>query len=219
MAKLDLKKQFKHLYAPARKPVIVDVPEMLFIMIDGEGDPNTSPDFQDAMQTLFPVAYSIKFALKKSDPAKDFTVMPPEGLWWMKDGIPFSLERKGDWLWTLMIMQPDFVTPEILAAVSEDLRRKGKAPALEKARLETYREGQCVQMLHVGSYDTEPATVGEMHALAAEANLEFHGKHHEIYLSDPRRTAPEKLKTILRHPLRPKACNDNCPGRQIQGMY
>lgn len=217
MAKLDLRKQLKHLYAARKTPVIVDVPEMNYLMIDGKGDPNTSEDFRAAMETLFGVSYGAKFTLKKRDPDKDYAVMGPEGLWWAEDVAAFAEGRKDEWLWTLMIMQPEFVTSDLVEEVAAAMREKGKGPALDKMRLAPFEEGKCVQVLHVGPYDTEGASVEKMLAFAGKNGLEFCGKHHEIYLSDARRVPPERWKTMLRHPVCAKACD--CPGRQIQGMY
>ena len=203
MERMDLRKQLKGLYSPsAREPVIVDVPEMGFLMVDGKGDPNTSEEFQDAVAALYGVSFTIKFALKRSEASADHTVMPLEGLWWGEDLDQFSFERKGDWLWTLLIVQPPHVTQDMVAEAVAELRRKGKdSPALSRLRLATFHEGLSVQIMHVGPYCDEPATMARMHDFAREQGYELRGKHHEIYLSDPRRTAPEKLKTVLRQPV------------------
>lgn len=211
MEKLDLKKQYKHLYQPSAKRVeLVEVPELAFAMIDGaieKGyEPSTSPAFQQATQALYSLAYTLKFTLKKrdADPV-DFPVMALEGLWWVEDGV-FDITVKDNWYYTLMIMQPDVVTPQVFAEGLEAVRRKqGGSRALEKIRLERYKEGACVQTMHVGPYATEPATLERMRAFMQENGLRdlvgLGGKHHEIYLGDPRRAAPDRLKTVLRHPV------------------
>jgi hypothetical protein len=208
MIVLDLKRDLKHLYAPSAKaPALVDVPAMQFAMVDGAiepgSEPGLSPAFGAALQALYGVSYTLKFSLKKRpiDPV-DYPVMPLEALWWIEGG-EFSLERKDNWLWTAMIMQPDVITPELFAdAVAVARKKKGDSEAFDRIRLETFREGLCVQMMHVGPYATEPATKDKMEAFAREQGYEFTGKHHEIYLGDPRQADPAKLKTVLRYPVR-----------------
>jgi hypothetical protein len=203
MSKVDFKKTYKELYAPPKEFVVVDVPEMQFLMVDGHGDPNVAQGYQDALEALYAVAYKIKFASKKQL-ARDYVVPPLEGLWWADDMATFSTARdKSQWDWTMMIMTPEWITAEIFADTVEVVR-KGKNPAgLDKVRLESYHEGRAVQILHIGSYDDEGPTLMKLHAefLPENGYLE-NGKHHEIYLGDPRRVAPEKLKTILRQPVR-----------------
>ncbi len=201
----DFKKEFKNFYLPKDKPQLVDVPKMQFIMVDGEGDPN-SLAYQDAVQIVYALSYTLKMMGKKNQTPEDFfeyVVAPLEGLWW-SDGA-FSLQERSNWLWTSMIRQPDFITQENFDwAVCECKKKKPEIEVL-KARLESFTEGQCVQMMHFGPYATEPATVEQMHRFMDMNNLmDMTGgirKHHEIYLSDPRKTAPEKLKTVLRHPI------------------
>jgi hypothetical protein len=202
MDKLDLKKTLKPLYSASAKPVLVDVPEITFLMVDGAGDPNTSPDFLEAMGALYGAAYTLKFMLKKrpEDPL-DFAVMPPEGLWWCEGRSDFCMEDKGKWLWTLMIALPDVVTPDHFAEACRQLRAKKNPPGLDRLRLERFHEGLCAQVMHVGPYADEPATIALLHAFIAEQGHSPRGKHHEIYFSDPRRCAPEKMKTILRQPV------------------
>ncbi len=201
MMKIDLKKELKHLYRPsARKFSMVDVPPMQFLMIDGQGDPNTAPAYVEALETLYAVAYTIKFVSKKQL-QRDFTVMPLEGLWWTEEMAEFSMEDKDAWLWTAMIMQPDWIDAEMVAAAKEGVAAKKELPAISKLRFETYAEGLAAQILYIGPYAEEGPTIARLHAFIAEKGGQPAGKHHEIYLSDPRRTAPEKLKTIIRQPM------------------
>lgn len=211
MKTLDLKKEFKHLYKPsARGPEIIQVPRLQFIMIDGAiekgSEPGKSPKFADATQTVYSLAYTLKFMLKKRpmDPV-DYPVMPLEGLWWVEDGT-FDIAIKDNWFFTLMIMQPEVITADIFAEAREQVRRKkGESELLSKARLEHFEEGLCVQAMHIGPYDTEPGTVERMRAFAEEKGyrdiLVRDRQHHEIYLGDPRKGDPAKLKTVLRHPV------------------
>jgi hypothetical protein len=202
MEKLDLKKSLKYLYEPSAKAFsVVDVPPMNFIMIDGRGNPNTAPEYVEAMQALYSAAYTLKFKIKK-ELGVDYPVMAAEGLWWMDDMREFSAARKDDWKWTMMIMQPEIVTAELFAqAVDEALRKKGQ-PALSRLRLERYHEGLATQILYFGAYADEGATIVRLHQSIKESGHVLFGKHHEIYLGDPRRTAAEKLRTVIRQPMR-----------------
>ena len=203
--KLDLKKEFKELYKVSDKaPVVVDVPLLKIISIEGKGNPNTSLEFKNAVEALFPVAFKIKFASKK-ELGKDYTVMPLEGLWWTEDMNEFSIENKDNWLWKVFIVQPDFITEDMFESSIEEVKKKKDLLSISKLRFETFSEGLSVQVLHVGSYDDEPKTVKMLHDFIAERGYSFDGlvqKHHEIYLSDMRKTASEKLKTILRQPVK-----------------
>lgn len=200
MSKIDLRKDLKHLYNPSRKDVtVVDVPPMSFLMIDGQGDPNTSPAYQQAMEALYATSYALKFALKPQ--GVDYVVMPPEGLWWTDDMARLDLEAKGRWQWTVMIMQPKWVTADLVERVRQEVARKKDLPALPRMRFETYHEGLSVQIMYVGAYADEGPTIARLHAFAEAQGYQLRGKHHEIYLSDPRRTAPEKLRTIIRQPV------------------
>ena len=206
MKKIDFKRAFKALYGTTAKDFeVVDVPEMNFLMIDGHGNPNTAQAYQEALEALYAVAYKLKFMSKK-DPGKDYVVPPLEGLWWADDMTAFATGNKDEWDWTMMIMQPDWITPEMFAQ-ARGLVQKAKNPAaLSKLRLERYHEGLSVQILHKGSYDDEAPTLARLHKeFIPQNNLKEAGKHHEIYLSDPRRVAPEKLKTILRQPVEKQA--------------
>ena len=211
MEKIDLKKDLKYLYAPSAKKIeVVDVPAMNFIMIDGAIEPDqapgTSPLFAEAMQALYGAAYTIKFAakLRKENPV-DYPVMALEGLWWVEDGT-FDIRKPGNWKYTVMIMQPSLVTPEMFAGALAQLRKKkGDQPVFARLRLDRFGEGLCVQTMHIGPYAAEPATVDRMQAFMQENGLcdrvGLGGKHHEIYMGDPRRADPAKLKTVLRHPV------------------
>ncbi|MDE3090429.1 MAG: GyrI-like domain-containing protein [Chloroflexota bacterium] len=208
MKKLDLRKDLKYLYSPSAKKVeIVDVPKMNFLMLDGVGNPNTSQEYQDALGALYNVAYTLKFMLKlKIKPAVDYPVMALEGLWWVEGVEQFTMEqlmgRKDEWKWTMMIMQPDIITRDLVAQAIDEARRKKDSPSLDKIRLERYNEGRCAQIMHIGPYSAEQPTIERLHAFIKESGHALRGKHHEIYMGDPRRTKPERLKTILRQPMR-----------------
>jgi hypothetical protein len=204
MIKVDFKKELKHLYRPSVKEfAVVDVPPMQFLMIDGRGDPNTAQEYAFALETLYAVAFKAKFISKKQE-GKDYVVPPLEGLWWAEDMEAFAVARnKNVWEWTMMIMQPDWLTLEMYEAAVAQVGKQKDLPALPKLRLEPYNEGLSVQILHLGSYDDEGPTIARMHRDFMPANGYVPaGKHHEIYLSDPRRVAPDKLKTVLRQPVR-----------------
>jgi hypothetical protein len=200
--KVDLRLRHKDLYnASAKDPQVVTVPKLPFLMIDGQGDPS-GLEFQDAVGTLYGATYGLKHSFKNGQPVQDFSVMPLEGLWWC-EGIPgFDMDRKELWRWTLMILQPEFVTK---ASVSQALNtlaeKRGRTPAINKVRLANFREGRAVQILHIGPYSAERSSISRIEDYMRAKKLVAAGKHHEIYMSDPRRTAPEKLKTILRVPV------------------
>ena len=201
MTKLDLKKNLKQFYQPSKSEVtLVDVPTFNFLMIDGEGDPNTSAAYAEAVETLFSVSYTAKFMVKRSAKPIDYAVMPLEGLWWADDMSAFSNADKSRWKWTLMIMQPDFVSAGVIAkAISEVERKKGLA-ALGALRLEAFAEGRCAQTLHVGPFSEEGPTITRVHRFIEERSG-LRGKHHEIYLSDIRRADPKRWRTIIRQPM------------------
>ena len=204
MAQTDLKKELKHLYHPSKKDFsVVEVPSMQFLLIDGHGDPNTAQEYKDAVEALYAVAYKLKFMSKKEKKGADYVVPPLEGLWWAEDMETFATQRdKTAWDWTMMIMQPEWVTQDMFEKAVKQVEKKKDLLAISKLRLETYHEGLSVQIMHLGSYDDEGPTIGRMHTFINENNYEPAGKHHEIYLSDPRRVAREKLKTVLRQPVR-----------------
>ena len=208
---LDLRKQYKYLYQPsAKKMEAVQIPKLQFAMIDGAIEkgqaPGTSPGFQEATQALYGLSYTLKFMLKKRKTnAIDYPVMALEGLWWVEDGF-FDITVKDNWFYTLMIMQPNVITKELFEEAREGVRKKkGDSEMLSKARLAHFEEGLCVQVMHIGPYATEPATIERMKEFMNENGLRDNvgpnGKHHEIYLSDPRKAAPDKMKTVLRHPV------------------
>ena len=200
MKKVDYKKKLKHLYGPSsKKIVIVEVPPMNYFMVDGEGGP-AAESYQQAIEALYGLSFTVKLNVKKGV-GPDYTVMPLEGLWWAKDITAFSADRKDEWLWKMMIMQPDYVTAKHVNAATKQLREKKNPLALDKIRFESYHEGLSVQILHIGPYDDEGPTIAQMHKFIDENGYQLHMKHHEIYLSDPRRSKPEKLKTVLRQPI------------------
>jgi hypothetical protein len=199
--KVDLKKEQKQLYtAPTGEVSEVPVPPANYLMVSGVGDPNTSQEYKEAVEALFSVSYALKFSVKKAK-GIDYAVMPLEGLWWTEAGKPFQSEDKSSWCWTTMIRQPEYVTQELYRTVLDDVKKKKKLPALSRIRFETYAEGKAIQIMHVGPYSEEHATIERLHHYARERGYKLTGKHHEIYLNNPPRTAPPKLKTILRQPV------------------
>jgi hypothetical protein len=203
MEKLDLKKKWKHLYQPSAEEIsAVDVPPLTYLMVDGEGDPNTSPAFVQAIEALYSLSYTLKFSLKKGPKPVEYGVMPLEGLWWADDPHAFHRQDKSTWKWTAMILQPEFIDSNKVDAAFNEVRKKKKKPvALDRVRLETLHEGAAAQILYVGPFSAEGPTIQRIQDFIHAAGKELSGKHHEIYLSDPRRTAPEKLKTIIRQPM------------------
>ena len=202
MKKIDLKKEFKHLYQASAKEVVqVTVPTLKYLMVDGHGDPNTSKEFAQAVEALFAVSYTAKFALKKGAEAIDYAVMPLEGLWWGDDMSVFVTGDKTNWKWTMMILQPAFVSAKVIEASIVSAGKKKELPSLSKLRLEELSEGSCAQIMHVGPFSEEGPAIAKLHEfISARSGLT--GKHHEIYLSDIRRAHPEKWKTILRQPMK-----------------
>jgi len=201
VAKIDLKKELKELYnASPHKVTVVEVPAFTYLMLDGRGDPNTAPEYARAVETLFSVSYTAKFMVKKSDAGIDYAVMPLEGLWWADDWTAFVNGDRAQWQWTMMIMQPDFVPETVLAAALDKVRREKPHLAVDQLRLERWAEGRAAQVLHVGPFSEEGPTIQRLHAFIEEHGR-LRGKHHEIYLSDVRRAAPERWRTILRQPM------------------
>jgi hypothetical protein len=198
--KLDLKRAMRRLYyPPVGQAVLVDVPEMAYLMVDGRGDPNDAA-FRRAVEALSSVAFSVKFAVKRIDPEEDFTVMPLEALFWTARGRRARPSTPDGWRWTAMIIQPPAVTEELaLGAIADGVRRK--LPAARKMRYERFREGLAAQVMHVGSYAGEEPTIEKLHAFIAEHDYPLRGRHHEIYLSDPKRCARDRLKTVIRQPV------------------
>ncbi len=200
-AKLDLKKQHKEIYAPSAKKVsMLDLGPMSYLMIDGKGAPE-SAGYARAVQALFAVSYTMKFITKKGPKALDYGVMPLEGLWWADDMAHFSTARdKSQWQWRMMIRQPDFITEADIAIALEAAAKKKSPPDTSGLRLKTFTEGPCAQILHIGPFEAEGPTIERLHKGIEAAGGQLSGKHHEVYLSDIRRAAPEKWRTILRQP-------------------
>ena len=202
MTKIDYKRELKNLYKPSAKKVdIVKIPQMNFLMIDGKGDPNTSQSFQDAIDALYPLSYAMKFMVKRGEIEIDYGVMPLEGLWWTDDMSAFSVENKDLWQWTLMIMQPEFIVKEMVENATEEVRKKKNPVALQSVRFESLAEGKAAQIMHIGPFSEEGPTIAKLHSFIEENGSQQIGKHHELYLSDIRRAAPEKWKTIIRQPM------------------
>jgi hypothetical protein len=200
MTKIDFKKKFRHLYAP-RKGIftIVDVPAMNFLMVDGSGYPEGNLFYEQALEALYAVSYGLKFASKAQ--GKDYVVPPLEGLWWMEDMTRFGMENKEEWEWRMMIMQPNWVTHDMVHAVIADVAQKKVLPALANLRFEAYQESLSVQTFYIGPYSEEGPTIASLHDFIESQGYLLRGKHHEIYLNDARKTAPEKLKTVIRQPI------------------
>lgn len=201
MPKIDFKRELRQLYLPGRKPALVDVPEMRFVMIDGRGDPNTAKSYREAIEALYAVAYTVKFALKRTPDGIDFAVMPLEGLWWSDDMTTFPAGGKSRWSWTAMIMQPEPVTGALVDDAIHQVSTKKSLPALDLLRYERFAEGRAAQVMYVGPYSDEGPSIAALHRFIDEQGLTRSGKHHEIYLGDPRRTAPERLRTVIRQPV------------------
>jgi hypothetical protein len=199
--KIDLKKEFKELYGSSKKEIsVVKVPKQKVISVEGKGDPNISADFQNAMSALFPVAYTLKFTYKIKE-GKDYSVMPPEAFWWSEDMSDFMTAKKDNWFWKVFIVQPDFVTKDAFNAAIEQVAKKSNPTSLFKVKFETLNEENAAQIMYIGPFADEGPTIKRIHEFIKEKGHSFDGLkqlHHEIYLSDMRRTAPEKLKTIIR---------------------
>ncbi len=203
--KRDLKREYKDFYQASEKKISeVDVPAFSYLMIDGEGDPNHSSGYAQAVEALFSVSYTAKFALKKSPVGIDYSVMPLEGLWWAEDWSVFLTDDRAQWKWTMMIMQPDFLPEALIDESINRVRQKKDLPALDKMRLEVFQEGPAAQIMHVGPFSEEGPTIAKLHEYIDQRGVRS-GKHHEIYLSDIRRAAPAKWKTIIRQPMKASA--------------
>ena len=201
MEKINYKKKLQHLYKPSVKEVeIVEVPQMNYLMIDGDGGPN-HPTFQNAIEVLFPLSYTLKFMIKKSDIGIDYGVLPLEGLWWADDMSSFIKDKKDDWKWTLMIMQPELITNEMVVEAVNQVRVKKNPTSLPLVRFESINEGKVAQIMHIGPFSEEGPTVQKLHSFIKDSGKKIIGKHHEVYLSDIRRAAPEKWETIIRQPM------------------
>jgi hypothetical protein len=210
MDAFDIKRELRDLYAPrAGEFALIEVPELSFLMVDGHGNPNTAPAYREAVEALYSVSYAVRFAAKK-ELGRVHVVGPLEGLWWADDMDAFLTRSKDDWSWTLMIHQPDWIIPEFADAARAATAKKKDLPALGRLRLERYHEGPSVQTLHIGSYDDEAPIIERMHEFATSQGLALRGKHHEIYLGDPRKVEAAKLRTVLRQPVsatRPRAAS------------
>ena len=203
MKKIDLKKELKHLYGPSSREVVaVDVPAMNFLMIDGKGNPNTSEDYRQALEALYGLSFTLKFMLKKGKNPVDYGVMPLEGLWWSDSMDNFLLGKRDEWKWTSMIMQPRYVTKNLFELACEEVKEKKNPAALSRIRFEAYAEGMSAQIMHIGPYSAEAPIIQKIHHFIFDGGHSLHGRHHEIYLGDPRKSAPEKLKTVIRQPFR-----------------
>lgn len=203
MEKVDLKKELRYLYGPSSKEVVeVDVPEMSFLMVDGAGDPNTSQEYGDAVEALYAVAYSVKFALKKGPPAIDYPVMPLEGLWWADDRSAFTEGDRSTWKWTMMIMQPEFITREQVEQAMAGVHAKQDPVGLPFVRFERFAEGLAAHTTHLGPFAEEGPTIKRVHDFIEASGHQPSGKHHEIYLSDIRKADPANWRTVIRQPMR-----------------
>jgi len=200
--KTDVKKSFDSYQAERGRFRLLDVPDLQYLMVDGHGDPNSSPAFTEALEALYPVAYAVKFASKR-ELGRDYVVPPLEGLWWAEDMEAFTAARdKSRWDWTLMLLVPDWVDAATVAAATAQVAAKARPSRLDDLRFATLSEGRCAQTLHVGSFDDEAELLARMHhEFIPDSGLRMVGTHHEIYLSDTRRVAPEKQRTILRQPV------------------
>jgi hypothetical protein len=197
---VDYRRKLVHLYGARREPAVIDVPPLSYLMIDGQGDPNLSRDYADSVEALFSLAYTIKFALKRAG-GTDLRVMPLEGQWWCDDMRRFSVHDKQAWSWTLMILQPPEISTKLVEECRIMLAKKKPLPAIGKVRCSVMNEGLCAQVMHVGPFSEEGPTVERLHSFIKEQGAQLAGKHHEIYLSDIRRAAPEKWRTIIRQPM------------------
>lgn len=202
MATIDLKKLYQEHYKATAAPAVVELPPRRFLMIDGAGDPNVAEEYRDAIQTLYPLAYGIRSAVKSAT-GDAYVVMPLEGLWWAEDMTQFDVADKSSWLWTAMICLPDAATPDITDPLILAISAEKRLASGHKARVEQWEEGLAVQVRYLGPYSDEGPTIAKLHAFIKENDFELRGKHHEIYLSDPRKVDPGKLRTIIRQAVSP----------------
>jgi len=202
MEKIDYKKKLANFYSVRKNKIIIeDVPSMNYLMIDGEGDPNTSIDYKNAIEALFALSYAIKFFVKKGNQQVDYGVMPLESQWWTDNMAEFSTSNKFLWKWTASIMQPEIVTREIFEECLKEVSKKKDLPALSRIVFGSCTDGLCAQLLYIGPYSDETPTIEKLHAFVKAEGYSLAGKHREIYLNDPRRTAEDRLKTIIRQPI------------------
>lgn len=210
MAVFDFKKEYKELYAPKSTPALVQVPVMSFLMVNGKGNPNTEVEYKQAVEALYTLAYGIKMSKMSGQQPEgyfDFVVPPLEGLWWL-EGEPFNgtvLHRKEDFCWTMMLRQPEFVTSAVFEAAKATAKKKKPLVNTSKVYLESFEEGLCAQVMHIGPYDDEPTTIAMLDDFITRSGyltvMSGRRQHHEIYLSDPNKTEAQKMKTVLRHPV------------------
>ncbi|MFA8342643.1 MAG: GyrI-like domain-containing protein [Rhodothermaceae bacterium] len=203
MAKTDYKKVYKELYTGKKdKPVVVEVPEFQYLMVDGKGDPEKSPEFEQAIEVLYGVSYTMKFLVKGKNPDNDYVVMPMETLWWCENMENFDRDNKDEWLWTMMISQPSFITKADVDEAVEAVKKKKELASLHKLKFEKRPAHKAVQVMHIGPYEKEEETIEFLHKFIESEGYEMYGKQLDIYLSDPRRIDPEKLKTIIRQSIK-----------------
>ena len=203
MKKIDLKKEYKDLFTASNKtPAVIAAPEANYLSISGKGDPIATPAYKEAIEALFSVSYAIKFIVKKGSQAIDYGVLPLEGLWWVENMAEFDIKDKSNWLWKAMIMQPNFIDGDMVTSAVEQVQKKKGLSQLSNIKFEKLSEGKCAQIFHIGPYSEEGPTIEKLHQFIKGNEYQFNGNHHEIYLSDPRRSAPEKLKTIIRQPIK-----------------
>jgi hypothetical protein len=201
LLKIDLKKELKDLYGPsAKQPVLIDVPELAFLSVEGAGDPNSAVEYAQAVEALYSLSYALKFTVKKTSDI-DYAVMPLEGLWWADDPSDFHTGRKDRWKWTAMIMQPEYVTESVVEKTKAEVTKKKSIAAIPKVKFSYFTEGRSAQIMYAGPYADEGPTIQKLHDFVAARGLSLRGRHHEIYLGDPRRSAPDRLKTIIRQPV------------------
>ena len=204
MEKLNHINELKEFYKQSKNKISqVDVPNLQFLMIDGTRGPNNNPDYTDGVGALYKLAYTLKFMVKNGEMAIDYKVMPLEGLWWADNMAEFNLEDRENWKWTAMIMQPDFITQELFSKALEEALKKSDNQKLNEVRLDSYHEGLSMQIFHQGPYgEMERDSINKLHAEIEKEGYQLSGRHHEIYLNSPQRTAPENLNTIIRQPMR-----------------
>ena len=205
MKKLDLKKEYKEYFtASQKKPCLVTIQTANYLCMSGKGDPNTSTAYQHAIEALFSVSYALKFVIKKGPKALDYGVLPLEGLWWVDNMAEFDINNKSNWQWKAMIMQPEFISQELVSEAIDQVQKKKGLSNLDQLNYASTTEGLCAQILHLGPFSDEGPTIECLHQFMNDNGYDFNGQHHEIYLSDVRRCAPEKLKTIIRQPVKKK---------------
>jgi hypothetical protein len=202
---MDYRRDLGELYDAHDDPALVEVPPIDFLTIDGHGDPNGSEQFRRAVEAVFAVAYALRFAVRARPDGVDFAVMPLEGLWWIPNARVWDFDDKSDWDWKLMVAQPPIVTVDLVRDTIEDVRARRRMRTLDLVRFERVEEGTCAQLLHRGPFSAERPTLERLFAFIKREGFVPVGKHHEVYLTDPQRTAPERMRTIVRQPVSPKA--------------